>query len=150
MGDNGVQKSSAGASEFVTTLTVSDPEKFIGASSANGWKFYSAVAPTHPTSADQHIQPLDSLVYPLATDPCVLVLGNEDLGLPFHFTRLTQHLITITGSSEAAAKAGLDSLNVSVAGAVLCNRFLQKPPDAITHRGMETEEPKLTYQRNRL
>lgn len=61
-------------------------------------------------------------------DPCVLMLGNEDLGLPRSLVEEAQHKVTIGEASEGAQHADVDSLNVSAAAAILINRFLDRPP----------------------
>jgi len=125
-------RASAGASEFVQALVVDNPELFISESQANGWKFFAAVPPTQ--SADP-IMLADMLTSPLTKDPCVLILGNEEKGLPPWLTRLTDHRVAVGGCSPAAVNAGLDSLNVSVAATILCERFLRRP----TTREIEAE-----------
>ena len=124
-------RASAGASEVVDTLVVRDPLGFVKASQAAGWRFYGAVAPGDGDgggSRDRDV--LDALSMtenPAWTRPCVLVLGNEDLGLPRWMKKQLSQRITISGS-PAAAQHGVDSLNVSVAGAILAEKFLKLPP----------------------
>lgn len=126
---SGFHKTSAGASEFVNILQVSKPEDFIARSQAAGWKFYAAVAPATKVSGGGRppIMLHDMPVSPISKDPCVLVLGNEDLGLPADFTKLTDHGVSIGGRSSTARVAGVDSLNVGIAAALLLERFCRKP-----------------------
>lgn len=113
-------KAGAGAPEFVPLLRVSDPATFIRESQAQGWKFFAAVA---PSVRRKTIDPADMQLNPAINDPCVLVLGNEEFGLPEDIVRRSDSLVSIPARSSSAAAAGVDSLNVSVAGAILAERF---------------------------
>jgi len=119
---------------------VDDPEHFISESQANGWKFYAAVPPTQ--SADP-IMLADMLTSPLTKDPCVLILGNEEKGLLPWLTRLADHTIAIQGYSPEAVDAGLDSLNVSAAATMLCERFLRRPTARDIEANTEAEKEKI-------
>lgn len=67
---------------------------------------------------------------PCVSSPCVLVLGNEDKGLPSWLIQRASDRICIPSCSKTAMEAGLDSLNVSVAGGILCERLLTKSSHA--------------------
>lgn len=131
-------RASAGASEVLDTLVVRDPKTFIEVSQAAGWQFYGAVAPSDDDDrasdrSGKRPDVLDArsmIESPAWTSPCVLVLGNEDLGLPRWMKKLLSRHITITGS-PAAAQHGVNSLNVSVAGAILAEKFLRARPPSI-------------------
>lgn len=103
--------------------------------SRNGWKFYAAVAPpasinsssTHPptssrTSNAKYIS-TDKLRYPLAKQPCVLMIGGEGEGLRWNLRKKADEEIGVEGKSDR--KESVDSLNVSVAAGVLCEAFLR-------------------------
>lgn len=111
-------------------MTINSPTDFITASQTAGWHFYAAVAPpTESAPASYRVQTLDDLSYgPLHRHPCVLVFGNEDQGLPPSLVRMLDHKITISAPvPELVRRTGLDSLNVSVAAALLMEGFLRKP-----------------------
>ncbi len=105
-------------------VTVRNAEEFLRESRANGWKFYAAVPPEE--RVNKHASLADMAISPLASDPCVLILGAESEGLPRWMLRFVDHRIAIGGRAASAEKAGVDSLNVSVAGAMLIERFLRK------------------------
>ncbi|KAJ8604275.1 hypothetical protein MRB53_041873 [Persea americana] len=62
---------------------------------------------------------------PLAKGPCVLVLGNEDEGLPPWLVRAASDRLTI--DSRADLPEDFDSLNVSVAAGLLSETFMRAP-----------------------
>jgi len=122
----GVLRASAGAAEFMSFMTIqSDPKDFMTTSKANGWQFYATVAPSHSFAAPATLGSLSTS--PLAEKPCVLMLGNEEEGLPNWLVGAANKRITITGHSGVSEAAELDSLNVSVAAALFIERFLTKP-----------------------
>jgi len=78
------------------------------------------------------------------------MLGNEEYGLPKWLVGAADQRITITGQSALAKDAELDSLNVSVAAALLTERFLAKPdgkkkgasaaPEKVEEKEMKEEQ----------
>lgn len=60
---------------------------------------------------------------PLRKQPCVLMLGGEGEGLRWNLRKDADHEVGIEG--KPGRKGGLDSLNVSVAGGLLCEAFLR-------------------------
>lgn len=73
------------------------------------------------------IVPLSQLRNQLYKAPCVLVMGSEDLGLSWKLLRDVNARVSIEGAvtrSLVEDAANVDSLNVSVATALLCNAFL--------------------------
>jgi len=145
-------RASAGALEYLPILNVPqtiDPLTFIASSQKNGWQFVSAVAPpapnepasTHPPHAFLH----DMEVNLAAEKPTVLVLGNEDQGLSGQFVKRTDARISIGGGGgRRASEAGLDSLNVGVAGGVLLEWFVGRGTRRIKSKvgGARREEQK--------
>ena len=118
-------KASAGAAEYVPIMTVQNDNGFISMSRENGWKFFAAVAPEsasvltkEASMEDQQLQ--DTTV--LLDHPCVLLLGSEGEGLRPRLQRKANAFSSIRGDSSATAV--VDSLNVSVAAALLTQRFL--------------------------
>lgn len=120
-------RTSAGAADFLPFFTMmTEPMDFLKASKNNGWRFYATVAPDSAGSKPRLT--LHGLTKsPLHDAPCVLILGNEDDGLQKWLIKAANHNITITAQSSAAKSAQLDSLNVSVAGALFMEKFLRKP-----------------------
>ncbi|KAF4785246.1 SpoU rRNA methylase [Colletotrichum scovillei] len=130
-----VLKASAGASEELQLFSVEDPGAFLHASAAAGWTSYAAVAPTAGLRRDNRQWTPESIEEkkPLLTQPSILVLGNEGTGLPYDIRKKATHEITIP---RVAMSSSVDSLNVSVATALLCNSFLRgtAEPSSLTER----------------
>lgn len=114
-------RASAGAAEVVDVLSVRDPRSFVEASQAHGWRFYAAVAPGAAARVAELADVEDGVA---ERHPCVLVVGNEDEGLPGWLVRLVSDRVTIAGSA-VAGRHGVDSLNVSVAGGILLEKLLR-------------------------
>ncbi|KAI4148299.1 MAG: hypothetical protein LQ340_005147 [Diploschistes diacapsis] len=97
----------------------------------NGWEVYAAVAPPDldnpQTKQDRRYLFATQLSKPLLGSPCLLLLGEEGAGLRRDLVQKADHLISIGGPRRG--QAGLDSLNVSVAAALLCEAFLRKPSE---------------------
>ncbi|KAL2873528.1 hypothetical protein SGCOL_011303 [Colletotrichum sp. CLE4] len=130
-----VLKASAGASEELQLFSVEDPGAFLHASAAAGWTSYAAVAPTAGLRRDNRQWTPESIeeTKPLLSQPSILVLGNEGTGLPYDIRKKATHEITIP---RMAMSSSVDSLNVSVATALLCNSFLRgtAEPSSLTER----------------
>ena len=113
-------KASSGATEEIPIFTVQNPAKFITESQKAGWLFYAA----GPASARKTTEKLTigQLVNqnPLAESPGVLILGSEGNGLPRDLRKLSNYEVTI----PSASRVTVESLNVSVAGGILCNALL--------------------------
>ncbi|KAL2264740.1 hypothetical protein VTJ83DRAFT_7250 [Remersonia thermophila] len=121
-------KASAGASENLTLFSIPSLPDFLGATRANGWVVYAAVAPGGGGgggSARQRRQ-VDLLDVeaedPLRRDPCVLLLGNEGEGLSRAVVKKADYELSIPNMSGSAT---VDSLNVSVAAGLLCASLLK-------------------------
>jgi tRNA G18 (ribose-2'-O)-methylase SpoU len=117
-------KASAGALEYMPLLVVKNEKAFVKSSQANGWKFFVAAAPEESDSSRQgpvwrirNVDPEGAL----SKNPCVLVLGNEERGVrPF----LRSLMAGSVGIPNSRFNVGVvDSLNVSVASALLTQRF---------------------------
>ncbi|KAL8899824.1 MAG: hypothetical protein Q9192_001384 [Flavoplaca navasiana] len=120
-------KAAAGAAETLPLYSVGQPASFIDESQENGWKFYAAVSPNSSDSGRAVGRPYYSsrtLGNPTRNHPCILVLGSEGDGLRWNIQKKADFMLGIeaqrTGSGE------LDSLNVSVASALLCDAFLRE------------------------
>lgn len=111
-------KASAGALELMPVLTIKHERQFLTESRAAGWKFFTAAAPPqtkHPVSPNLRIEGA------LSNHPCVLVFGNEKTG-PRQFWRPYMHS-TVSIPNARPFSGDVDSLNVSVAAALLTQKF---------------------------
>jgi 21S rRNA (GM2251-2'-O)-methyltransferase len=122
-------KAAAGAIENLPIVTVRQTGTFMSSSQERGWKFYAAVAPPahlkDATAAQQAAHKhftTTTLNGPLIDHPCVLMLGNEGTGLKRDLQRQADYSLSIEG--KRSEPGGVDSLNVSVAAALLCDAFL--------------------------
>ncbi|KAG5941913.1 hypothetical protein E4U59_001457 [Claviceps monticola] len=124
-----VLKSASGSAEEISIFTVESPVEFLKASRAMGWKTYSAIAPPDKKLVQLHGQKFistDSIEHdrPLDQHPCVLVMGNEGLGLPRQIKVAADYELSIP---KFTRECYVDSLNVSVATALLCHSFVKDP-----------------------
>lgn len=122
-----VLKSAAGAVEEISIFTVDSPTEFITRSQSAGWTAYAAVAPPEEKLARMHENKFMSTddieeKSPLLTEPCIVVLGNEGHGLPRAIKMAADYELSIP---RVATNSSIDSLNVSVAGALLCHAFVK-------------------------
>lgn len=130
-----VLKSSAGAAEDLTMLSVDSVEDFLRSSRDNGWKVYAA-CPPKPDSKRAQIDTIDlEKEDPLLKDPCILLVGSEGEGLPRALRRAANVEISIPNLSGSDV---VDSLNVSVATGLLCSAFLRGKAKA---RGNTASDP---------
>ncbi|BCR82996.1 TrmH family RNA methyltransferase [Aspergillus chevalieri] len=127
-------KASAGASENMTLLEVSNERAFIQQSKTNGWRFYAADVPGPGSTLEgQHDANPTSGGSRLTQGPSVIMMGSESSGLSRHFMSHANAIVSIPGSrfvgdsSVESDPARVDSLNVSVAAALLMEKFLRTP-----------------------
>ncbi|KAI4195424.1 MAG: hypothetical protein LQ346_003443 [Caloplaca aetnensis] len=121
-------KAAAGAAESLPILSVDQPGSFIEQCQHNGWKFYAAVSPSSSDSETATGRPfysLSSMGNPTQEHPCIMILGSEGEGLRWNIQKKADYLLGI--EPQRAGYGELDSLNVSVAAALLCHAFLKKP-----------------------
>lgn len=115
-----VTKAASGAADEIPIFSVDSPLDFISASQKAGWHFYAAAA----SALTKNIQTLSAVGLekdrPLTRNPCVLMLGNEARGIPKPLRIAADFNVCIPG----VRKSSVDSLNVSVAGGILFNAFL--------------------------
>ncbi|KAJ5230858.1 hypothetical protein N7489_011566 [Penicillium chrysogenum] len=129
-------KSSAGAAENMPILHVKNEVDFIQRSQQNGWRFYAADAPLPGSVQLDHI-PADGdqsgAKLPITTAPSVIMMGSEATGLSSHIKSHANAIISIPGARQSSIlgvesdPARIDSLNVSVAAALLMEKFLRTP-----------------------
>ncbi|KAK2768639.1 hypothetical protein FQN54_000495 [Arachnomyces sp. PD_36] len=147
-------KSSAGAAENIPLLSVINTVQFVDTSRSNGWRFFAAEAPGSTSSKRDRGQSsrdfgfpthasLSELSQALTETPCVLMLGGEGAGLSSNLRKRADTFIGIPGARMDGLHgdaAGVDSLNVSVASALLCDAFLRAPVDNSTTPLSESTE----------
>ena len=120
-------KASAGAAEMLPLMTVNQPIAFLDACKANCWKVYAADAPKTSGSSGSKALTTSTLGNPLSRNPCILILGSEGEGLRWRIHKKADLDIGIEGQNLGSGD--LDSLNVSVAGALLFEAFLRRRDD---------------------
>ncbi|KAI1441517.1 hypothetical protein F5Y02DRAFT_399400 [Annulohypoxylon stygium] len=116
-------KASAGASEVIKLFSVDSILDFLTHSKEKDWVIYAAVAPGDRPKGSRHVT-LDRIdTYdPLSNFPTILVVGNEGEGLNRHTRRLADFEVSIPNQSAFPL---VESLNVSVATAILSSAFLK-------------------------
>lgn len=126
-------KASAGAAENMTLLHAQNEVDFIKRSKENGWRFYAADAPgPGATYLDRTMTDGDS-VLPTSHSPSVIMMGSEATGLNSHIKSHADAIVSIPGARHSAHlgvesdPARIDSLNVSVAAALLMEMFVRTP-----------------------
>jgi len=144
-------KASAGAIEAIPILAIENESFFLKASGEktssedSRWLIYCATTPEAPEESavascctgayvkytKAHRRGVSPDTHrPLKSCPIILVVGGEHAGLPRHVTRLADAYVEVLPGVNTL-DAGVDSLNVSVASAILCAEFL-KPPASIS------------------
>lgn len=129
-------KASAGAAENMTLLHVRNEVDFMQKSQANGWRFYAADAPGLGATYFDRDSPSgegSNLTTPTTQSPSVIMMGSEASGLSTHIKSHADAIISIPGARHGlelgvqSDPARVDSLNVSVAAALLMNMFMHTP-----------------------
>ncbi|KAJ5086812.1 tRNA/rRNA methyltransferase SpoU [Penicillium alfredii] len=129
-------KASAGAAENMALLHVKNEVDFIQRSKSNGWRFYAADAPSPGcTYLDRPSVDKDGSGHGFAVNqsPSVLMMGSEGSGLSPHIKSQADSIVGIPGARHSPVlgvqsdPARIDSLNVSVAAALLMETFLRTP-----------------------
>lgn len=116
-----VSKVSAGALESFPVYACDSPLKFFEKSKAEGWNLVAAVAPG-TDAPGKHVKPSELEVVN-SGGPSLLVVGSEGTGLRKSLLQRCTHVVSIANSGPVAGSESLDSLNVSVATALLLSRF---------------------------
>ncbi|GFF54673.1 rRNA methyltransferase, mitochondrial [Aspergillus udagawae] len=126
-------KASAGAAENMPLIKVSNEVDFIQQSKANGWRFFAADAPMPGSSFSDTSGDIDLTRNTLTQAPSVIMLGSEGFGLSAHIKSHADSTVSIPGARNVTEwgyekdPARVDSLNVSVAAAILMEQFLRIP-----------------------
>ncbi|CUS20467.1 LAQU0S01e07250g1_1 [Lachancea quebecensis] len=119
-----VSKTSSGATELLPIFTVDKPLDFFSKSQKEGWTFVSAgVSKQNKFAKNKKIEAQD-LHGMLKELPVILVVGNEGEGVRTNLQMRSDFLVEIPQGREAAGTWSVDSLNVSVATAILLNSIL--------------------------
>ncbi|KAI4097204.1 MAG: hypothetical protein LQ344_000614 [Seirophora lacunosa] len=121
-------KAAAGAAESLPILSVDQAGSFIDKCQQNGWKFYAAVSPSSSESevtTGRAFYSMSTMGIPTQKHASILILGSEGEGLRWSIQKKADYLLGI--EAQRAGSGGPDSLNVSVAAALLCQAFLRKP-----------------------
>jgi 21S rRNA (GM2251-2'-O)-methyltransferase len=146
-------KAASGAAEFMRYLKITKGYEFVRKSQSNGWKFYAAVAPASASASADRGEPevvsLKAAGEALRKGPCVLMLGGEGEGLRPRFQKAADGVVGIQGAGRLKSRFGLDSLNVSVASALMMQTFLKGPGHHINTE-VSAEETKPTEDGERL
>lgn len=130
-------KASAGATESLPLMSVSQPGSFIDSCQNHGWKVFAAAAPNpRQRSGIGKYFSTSRLGHPVRDHPCLLILGGEGEGLRWNIQQKADFEVGIDG--QRIRKGGVDSLNVSVAAGILCEAFLRKPTRLINFQADDT------------
>ena len=122
---------------FASTLGPSDPLSFSATNENDTYKPFSQPIPVSrptvsvssflsPSPTFSRPIPLTHLGTPALQHPCLLILGSEHTGLSRRIISKC-HVQTYIEAARAQDEVGVDSLNVSVAAALLMQRFVQRP-----------------------
>lgn len=120
-------KAASGAAEELRLFSVGCAVRFLKRSRQTGWKTYAGVPPPSTRLLGLHgdkfmtSHALESQD-PLRRSPCVLVIGGEGGGLSRSVRASVDYEVTIP---KLFGSPTIDSLNVSVAGALLCHSFVR-------------------------
>ena len=128
-------KASAGAAENMRILKVTKEVQFIQQCKANGWRFYAADAPGPNSMLLDTLPNADTgnTFNPSTQSPSVIMMGSESDGLSRHIKSHADSIVSIPGARISngfgieSDPARVDSLNVSVAAALLMEMFLRVP-----------------------
>jgi 23S rRNA (guanosine2251-2'-O)-methyltransferase/21S rRNA (GM2251-2'-O)-methyltransferase len=144
-------KASAGATESMTFLKTVNPQEFVQASRKNGWRFLAADSPRNVFERSSDVISVDRAAGTNTTSllteaPTVLMLGNEGTGLMERLKVRADGLISIPGAHFRHQEgilndaAGVDSLNVSVAAAMLIEMLMRTPLQVTDLPALERQE----------
>lgn len=142
-------KASAGAAEGIPIFTTNQSSDFLMRCARNGWRLYASDAippeqqrPILDSSAATAVaedlssrviytyarstKRLPAVYSPVENHPTILMMGAESTGLSPTSLSHAHFKVGLRGGRDVD-EVGVDSLNVSVASALLCYEFLQKP-----------------------
>ncbi|ANZ77146.1 BA75_03744T0 [Komagataella pastoris] len=114
-------KSSAGCMEFLPIFNVVKPLQFLETANENGWATVAAVSSVAKKHADRELLS-EELSPTLLEQPCLLIVGSEGDGIRKSLLDRSSFLVSLKGQRKDL-DSSVDSLNVSVATAVLLRDF---------------------------
>lgn len=132
-------KASAGAAEAMPVFAVPGGTEFLDQSMKNGWKVVAAVTPEKSAARDgkpgivvrqrvfglggtpkfEEVDAADVVRHPL-----IVAVGGEGEGLRERVRNRAEYAVGVN-SARDVDEVGVDSLNVSIASALICQHFLQ-------------------------
>ncbi|PUU74973.1 Alpha/beta knot methyltransferase [Tuber borchii] len=117
-------KASAGAAELLPIFEHAKSERMITQSTENGWTVYAAIPPPTKNQArrDRYVY-ASEVTKAVKEGPVVLLVGSEGEGLRPFLKKLAKFCVSLDKGSGTDSL--VDSLNVSVATALLCSKFLE-------------------------
>jgi 21S rRNA (GM2251-2'-O)-methyltransferase len=141
-------KASAGAAEAIPIFKIVNPDEFINKSKEAGWTIYGGITPEVEPKMPERSSPFaivrppqvrytmrkDGALLPLGHSPVknsavILVLGGEGRGLRKTLAQKAYAFVEVLPQMDVN-ECGVDSLNVSVAAALLCADMLRpRPPN---------------------
>ncbi|SCU89431.1 LAFA_0E17986g1_1 [Lachancea sp. 'fantastica'] len=120
-----VSKTSSGATELLPIFTVDKPLDFVTKSQTEGgWTFVASGTTKNNKFTDNKKLTANDLRGMLQEFPVVLVVGNEGVGVRTTLEMRSDFLVEIPQGRELLGTSSVDSLNVSVATAILLNNIL--------------------------
>jgi 21S rRNA (GM2251-2'-O)-methyltransferase len=134
-------KAGAGAAEALSIFKAQHPAAFLENSRAAGWHVICATTPRQngrqsmnkslivPSSNIRYhmssLKDVRSINAKFSSSPQIIVVGGEGRGLRKFLTANTDSFLEILAPRDTSS-VGLDSLNVSVAAAMVCNEVLTR------------------------
>lgn len=124
-----VSKVSAGALETFPIYSCEAPLKLFEKSALEGWNIIASVPETGALSSLKTLKPSELNIVNVE-GPSLLVVGSEGEGLRKSLLQRCTHCVSIANGGDQGSVSDdkpvlLDSLNVSVASALLLSRFLK-------------------------
>lgn len=110
-----VSKASAGVAELLTVYEVEDASKFFGFLRKSNWNLLSTAASSTMSMPIKDFE---------AKENTLLVIGNEGRGVSPHLASLCTNVVSVQANREL--QPGVDSLNVSVAAAIILHSLRNK------------------------
>ena len=121
-------KASSGAAEFMPYFRVKRDVDFLQRSKRNGWKVFAAIAPGSRSEGNGRLRStsMDDAASALSEGPCILLIGGEGAGLRPRLQKAADGMIGIKAAPTLRPEIGLDSLNASVAAALMIQTLVSR------------------------
>lgn len=147
-------KASAGAAEAMPMFAVPGATEFLDQSARNGWKVVAAVTPEKAGERDgppgivvrrravgwggvprvDDVGAADVVRFPL-----IVAVGGEGEGLRERIKKRAEYVAGVNPARDVD-EIGVDSLNVSVATALICQHFIQASAAGVGREGSNEEK----------